>query len=256
MRGLRRVIVPVPVLAPRLAALWVGLVTPISNRLAVPLIEGVTHPVVADTSRTLEDFPEVTPLSYREAVTRALRQTTENAVTTRWTNALGDTACIRTDPGRGTDPRDQTVPHLGRPRGHLSRLCVAGRRNRVAVLELGVVPARPHGPGGGWAGTAARPAPPGRSRTRRRRGFLAGGKGRASAPAAAARRDEGPRPRLVAARGRSRRATARSWSRPRSSSRSGSAASSTGTSSTRSTRSCSPGWSDASPDERKLRKGR
>ena len=90
VRGLKRLIVPVPVLAPRLAALWVGLVTPISNRLAVPLIEGVTHPVVADTSRVLEDFPEVTPLSYREAVARALHQTTENAVTTRWSNALGD----------------------------------------------------------------------------------------------------------------------------------------------------------------------
>lgn len=101
VRGLRRVIVPVPVLAPRLAALWVGLVTPISNRLAVPLIEGVTHPVVADTSRTLEDFPEVTPLSYREAVTRALRQTTENAVTTRWTNALGDTASFELTQAEG-----------------------------------------------------------------------------------------------------------------------------------------------------------
>ncbi len=101
VRGLRRVIVPVPVLAPRLAALWVGLVTPISNRLAVPLIEGVTHPVVADTSRTLEDFPDVTPLSYREAVTRALRQTTENAVTTRWTNALGDTASFELTQAEG-----------------------------------------------------------------------------------------------------------------------------------------------------------
>jgi uncharacterized protein YbjT (DUF2867 family) len=90
VRGLRRIIVPVPVLAPRLAALWVGLVTPISNRLAVPLIEGVAHPVVADTSRALEDFPEVQPLSYREAVANALLQTTENAVTTRWSNALGD----------------------------------------------------------------------------------------------------------------------------------------------------------------------
>ncbi len=91
VRGLRRLIIPVPVLAPRLAALWVGLVTPISNRLAVPLIEGVTHPVVADSSRALKDFPEVTPLSYREAVARALRQTTENAVATRWSNALGNT---------------------------------------------------------------------------------------------------------------------------------------------------------------------
>jgi uncharacterized protein YbjT (DUF2867 family) len=89
VRGLRRLIVPVPVLAPRLAALWVGLVTPIPNRLAVPLVEGVVHPVVADTARARTDFPEIKPLAYREAVERALRQTTENAVATRWSSALG-----------------------------------------------------------------------------------------------------------------------------------------------------------------------
>jgi uncharacterized protein YbjT (DUF2867 family) len=89
VRGLRRLIVPVPVLAPRLAALWVGLVTPIPNRLAVPLVEGVVHPVVADTSRAANDFPEIRPLPYREAVARALHQTTENAVSTRWSSALG-----------------------------------------------------------------------------------------------------------------------------------------------------------------------
>ncbi len=90
VRGLRRLIVPVPVLAPRLAALWVGLVTPISNRLAVPLIEGVVHPVVADTSRAEQDFPGVRPLPYPEAVSRALQQTSEDLVTTRWSGALGD----------------------------------------------------------------------------------------------------------------------------------------------------------------------
>ena len=63
VRGLRRLIIPVPVLAPRLAALWVGLVTPIPNRLAVPLIEGVVHPVVADTSAARRDWP--TSLSLR-----------------------------------------------------------------------------------------------------------------------------------------------------------------------------------------------
>jgi hypothetical protein len=89
VRGLRRLIVPVPVLAPRLAALWVGLVTPIPNRLAVPLVEGVVHPVVSDTTRAQTDFPEITPLAYREAVARALQQTTENAVATRWSGALG-----------------------------------------------------------------------------------------------------------------------------------------------------------------------
>jgi uncharacterized protein YbjT (DUF2867 family) len=92
VRGLRRLIVPVPVLAPRLAALWVGLVTPIPpipNRLAVPLVEGVVHPVVADTTRAQADFPEIKPISYRESVERALQQTTENGVATRWSSALG-----------------------------------------------------------------------------------------------------------------------------------------------------------------------
>jgi hypothetical protein len=90
VRGLRRIIVPVPVLAPKLAALWVGLVTPIPNRMAVPLIEGVVHPVVADTSRARATFPEVPVTPYAEAVRRALEMTEAEAVTTRWSGALGD----------------------------------------------------------------------------------------------------------------------------------------------------------------------
>ncbi len=101
VRGLRRLIVPVPVLAPRLAALWVGLVTPIPNRLAVPLVEGVVHPVVADTSRARTDFPEIDPLAYREAVSRALHQTTENAVATRWSSALGSAPAFELSQSEG-----------------------------------------------------------------------------------------------------------------------------------------------------------
>jgi uncharacterized protein YbjT (DUF2867 family) len=44
-RGWKRRIFAVPVLAPWLAAQWVGLVTPISNRLAVPLIQGILYPI-------------------------------------------------------------------------------------------------------------------------------------------------------------------------------------------------------------------
>jgi uncharacterized protein YbjT (DUF2867 family) len=89
VRGLRRLIIPVPVLAPRLAALWVGLVTPISNRIAVPLIEGVVHPVLADTSRAQRELPEVEPISYRRAVELALERVESEAVSTRWSDAQG-----------------------------------------------------------------------------------------------------------------------------------------------------------------------
>jgi len=101
VRGLRRLIVPVPVLAPRLAALWVGLVTPIPNRLAVPLIEGVVHPVVADDGRSRIDFPEIEPLPYRQAVALALHSTEENAVSTRWSSALGGASAFELSQGQG-----------------------------------------------------------------------------------------------------------------------------------------------------------
>lgn len=87
-RGLHRVIIPVPVLAPSLAARWVGAVTPLPNSIAVPLIEGVVNPVVADTTLARMHFPEVVPITYREAVARALEHTTRQRVETAWSDAL------------------------------------------------------------------------------------------------------------------------------------------------------------------------
>ncbi|MCS6919067.1 MAG: SDR family oxidoreductase [Fimbriimonadales bacterium] len=88
-RGLRRVIVKTPVLAPKLAALWVGLVTPIPNRLAVPLVEGIVHALVADTARARALFPAIEPMDYRAAVRLALTRISERAVETHWSGALG-----------------------------------------------------------------------------------------------------------------------------------------------------------------------
>lgn len=88
VRGLRRTILPLPILAPRLAALWVGLVTPISNSLAVPLVEGMCSPILADTRRARELFPDVELGGYELACQRAVEKTEEEAVETRWSNSL------------------------------------------------------------------------------------------------------------------------------------------------------------------------
>src|SRR6185369_850593 len=45
-RGLRRWLVPVPVLTPRLSSLWLGLVTPLYARVGRKLIDGLRHPTV------------------------------------------------------------------------------------------------------------------------------------------------------------------------------------------------------------------
>ncbi len=87
-RGFRRVIIPLPVLAPSLAALWVGLVTPITNSLARPLVKGIVTPVLADTRLAEKTFPDIIPFDYLTSVKLALRRTEERAVTTRWSNSL------------------------------------------------------------------------------------------------------------------------------------------------------------------------
>lgn len=89
-RGYRRRVIPVPVLAPSLAALWVGLVTPITNRLAVPLVQGMIQSIVAPTTRARELFPEIAPMSYRKAVERAVQRIEEGNVETHWSGALRD----------------------------------------------------------------------------------------------------------------------------------------------------------------------
>lgn len=89
VRGFRRVIVPVPVLAPALAALWIDKVTPIPRNIIAPLVEGIAHPVVADTAKAEAHFPAVKPMSYRVAVERALVRLNQHAVESRWSDALG-----------------------------------------------------------------------------------------------------------------------------------------------------------------------
>lgn len=101
VRDLPRVIVPVPVLAPRLAALWVGLVTPIPNCMAVPLVKGMIHAVVADVSRARELFPEIDPMSYTQAVSAAVTRVEHKEVQTRWSDALGTDEDFRLEDRQG-----------------------------------------------------------------------------------------------------------------------------------------------------------
>ena len=90
-RNLYRIIipVPVPVRLSLIGANWVGLVTPIPNDLAVPLVEGVVDPIVADTTRAHSEFPEIQPITYRKALDLAIRRIQSGDVETRWSGALG-----------------------------------------------------------------------------------------------------------------------------------------------------------------------
>ena len=90
-RELDRVIIPVPVLTPLLSGLWVGLVTPIPNSLALPLVKGIITPVLADTEKAEIYFPDIRPMRYREAILLALEKIEQRAVETRWRVSSAET---------------------------------------------------------------------------------------------------------------------------------------------------------------------
>ena len=89
IRGLKRWVVNVPFLTPRLSSHWVGLVTPISNAIARPLIEGLDNEVVVDDAEKARQlFPEVEPISFEAAVRLALRRAASDEIPTVWNSAV------------------------------------------------------------------------------------------------------------------------------------------------------------------------
>jgi uncharacterized protein YbjT (DUF2867 family) len=86
-RGLRRWMMHVPVLTPRLSSLWLGLVTPIYARVGRALIDSLPHETVVRDEKAREAFG-VQPMGVSEAVRRALRNEDEEYAATRWSDAL------------------------------------------------------------------------------------------------------------------------------------------------------------------------
>lgn len=86
-RGLRRrLVIPVPVLTPRLSSLWIHLVTPLSHRIARPLAEGLRNPVVCRDEEAARLMPQRL-LGVREAIRVALEQVAHREVETGWLDA-------------------------------------------------------------------------------------------------------------------------------------------------------------------------
>jgi uncharacterized protein YbjT (DUF2867 family) len=82
----RRIILPVPVLTPRLSSLWINLVTPVSYRIARPLAEGLKNRVVVTDDTTQRLMPHAA-LGVREAIHRAKVKIDQHAVETHWSVA-------------------------------------------------------------------------------------------------------------------------------------------------------------------------
>jgi uncharacterized protein YbjT (DUF2867 family) len=115
----KRLILPVPLLTPRLSSLWVGLVTPVPGAIARPLVESLKHEVVRtehDIDRYVPDPPEGL-VGLDRAIRLALQRVRDADVATHWSSASAPRTPsdpLPTDPEWAggslyTDLRERTV---------------------------------------------------------------------------------------------------------------------------------------------------
>ncbi|HEX8627644.1 MAG TPA: SDR family oxidoreductase, partial [Catenuloplanes sp.] len=102
----RRVILPVRPLTPSLSSHWVGLVTPVPNAIARPLVESLVHEAVCHEHDIAALIPDADPggpplIGFDEAVRLALAKVRDADVETRWSTATWPSAPAEPLP---TDP--------------------------------------------------------------------------------------------------------------------------------------------------------
>lgn len=85
--GRRMVVLPVPLLTPRLSSLWLGLVTPIYARVGRKLIDSLPHETVVEDDAARSVFG-IEPVGHREAIARALAGDVAETVPARWSDAV------------------------------------------------------------------------------------------------------------------------------------------------------------------------
>ena len=93
-RGLKRWMIPVPVLSPRLSSLWLGLVTPVYARVGRELVDSLRNETIV-RDRSAGALFSVRPLGYREALKRALANEDREFAETRWSDAFSSVGRTR-----------------------------------------------------------------------------------------------------------------------------------------------------------------
>jgi len=91
--GLKRRLIPVPILTPWLSSYWLMLITPVPFPVARALIHGLKSETLVQNENAKIYFPFIHPLSYEESFRRALREIEEKQVISRWCDSSSEEEC-------------------------------------------------------------------------------------------------------------------------------------------------------------------
>ncbi|OBX21297.1 MULTISPECIES: SDR family oxidoreductase [Bizionia] len=87
VRKLKRYILTVPVMTPKLSSYWLYFVTSTSYKLASSLVDSMGVQIIGKPSN-IEELLDVKPLSYKEAVSLAFEKIEQNSIISSWKDSM------------------------------------------------------------------------------------------------------------------------------------------------------------------------
>jgi uncharacterized protein YbjT (DUF2867 family) len=123
VRGLKRIILTLPVLTPRLSSYWLYFVTAVSYRLAVNLVDSMKIETVCVLTG-IDDIIKIEKVSYKDAVKLAFEKIEQNRVLSSWSDALSSS-------GSGDLSRHIEVPVYGCLKDMKTEIIPEGKVARV-----------------------------------------------------------------------------------------------------------------------------
>lgn len=87
IRGLKRYILTVPVMTPKLSSYWLYFVTSTSYKLASSLVDSMGVQIIGKTSN-INAILDVQPISYKEAVELAFEKIEQNSIVSSWKDSM------------------------------------------------------------------------------------------------------------------------------------------------------------------------
>jgi len=91
--GLKRRIIAVPFLTPRLSSYWLILMTPVPYRIAKALVEGLKSETIIQNENAKKYFQSIFPISYEKAISTAIHEIEKNQVLSRWCDSSAKEEC-------------------------------------------------------------------------------------------------------------------------------------------------------------------
>lgn len=131
--GLRRFVLPLPVLTPKLSSYWLILFTPVPYKIAAALVEGLKSETIQQNDNAKRYFPGIKPLSFEDSIRRAIKEIEDEQVVSRWCDSSAGEVCdiiFQDDPSSAIirDRRVIEFTDVSPEQVFQSALAIGGRR--------------------------------------------------------------------------------------------------------------------------------